>query len=102
MHHIGETRVAATLAAISDVASCKVLIATIRLAKSAHQISEECSLPLSSIYKILPRLIASDLLQVQQIKWNENRRQTKFYRSTFGSLDLHLDSKGLKANMDKL
>ena len=79
---------------LGDRISHAIILSTIDIPKTAQQISLENSLPLSSTYKKIRRLLAMKLLCIDNIHIDDNGKKIICYKSKIKSMEFHLGKEG--------
>ena len=79
---------------LADRISHIIILSTIDIPKTAQQISQENSLPLSSTYKKIRRLKTMNLLCIEKIHIDDSGKKVIFYKSKIKSAEFHLRREG--------
>ncbi|MFZ0511827.1 MAG: hypothetical protein WAM14_09495 [Candidatus Nitrosopolaris sp.] len=73
-----------------DRNTCRIIMSTMDLAKTASQICQENELPISSTYKKIRNLYEAGLISVEKINIDSKGKKVLLYRSRIKSLEISL------------
>lgn len=80
------------LVALADAESRSLLLSTIKVEKSAAELSEELHIPLSSVYKKLSTLTDLALMEVTRIDVEpRGRKKFKLYKSRIAKAEIRIE-----------
>ena len=85
----------AILKVVGDEYARKILMATIREAKSAAELSMQLGIPIATVYRKIGELLRQGLLIREKSRFTEKAKWVDLYRSTLRSIDIHLSEKGI-------
>jgi len=86
--------------ALSDDLSRKMLVSAVAGGKTVQDMSDEQGVPLSSCYRRASELVDQGLLLVERIVITADGNRYRVYRSTFKTLEIALDFRGLSASAE--
>jgi hypothetical protein len=86
--------------ALSDELSLRMLVSAVAGGKTVQDISDEQGVPLSSCYRRASELVDQGLLLVERIVVTADGNRYRVYRSTFKTLEIALDFRGLSASAE--
>jgi DNA-binding transcriptional ArsR family regulator len=78
-----------------DRNTCRIIMSTIDLAKTASQICQESKLPISSTYKKIRKLYKAGLISIDKINIDGKGKKVLLYKSRIKSLEIILRKDGL-------
>lgn len=79
------------LTALSDP-TCRTLLRRLAEPKTVEELSEECDVPISTLYRKVDELTEADLVE-QQIVIRQGWQQTTQYEATFEELTVSIDDR---------
>ena len=81
-----------TLVEIPDKTGCKIIMSVTNIPKTVSQICHENSLPRSSTYKKIKKLLNTDLITIERINIDDKGKRLIFYKSKVKSFELNLQA----------